>query len=122
MGTGYEATCSKCTYHAEFFLGSGMLFPNTYKSVQKDISNGNTAKNGRLFWLITQELYSTRKGSCTAAVNATSSLKTIIFLYMSARTVSPLNTVTGPSGAIMEKNTHLLSAILTGARDAAAAW
>ena len=49
MGTGYEATCSKCTYHSEFFLGSGMLFPNTYKSVQKDISNGKYGEEWKAF-------------------------------------------------------------------------
>ena len=49
MGTGYEATCSKCTYHAEFFLGSGMLFPNTYKSVQKDIRNGKYGEEWKAF-------------------------------------------------------------------------
>ena len=107
MGTGYEATCSKCTYH----------------EASKKISEmENTAKNGRLFWLITQELYSTRKGSCTAAVNATNFSWTTIFLYMSVKMDSLPNTATGLSGAIMEKIINLLSAILTGARDAAAAW
>ncbi len=49
MGTGYEATCSKCTYHAEFFLGSGMFFPNAYKSIRADILKGKYGEEWKSF-------------------------------------------------------------------------
>ena len=49
MGIGYNVKCSKCNYHKEFFLGSGMLFPVTYEKVQKKIMKGEYGDEWKSF-------------------------------------------------------------------------
>ncbi len=40
MGNGYIYKCSCCGYEHEVFLGCGMLFPQVFKKVNKDVKEG----------------------------------------------------------------------------------
>ena len=37
MGNGYIYKCSCCGYEQEVFLGCGMLFPQVFKKVNKEV-------------------------------------------------------------------------------------
>lgn len=40
MGNGYCFKCSSCGYEQEVFLGCGMLFPQVFKKVNKEVIEG----------------------------------------------------------------------------------
>lgn len=39
MGSGIELKCPKCSFHKEYYLGSGMLLPETYAEVVSTIKD-----------------------------------------------------------------------------------
>jgi len=49
MGAGYNVKCSKCKYHTQFFLGSGMLFPTVYKRIHEAIKKGKYGEEWKSF-------------------------------------------------------------------------
>ena len=49
MGAGYNVKCSKCKYHTQFFLGSGMLFPTVYKRIHEAIEKGKYGEEWKSF-------------------------------------------------------------------------
>lgn len=59
MGTGIGLKCPKCSFHEQYFLGSGMLLPVTYVEVVDEIRNGKYGSE----W---QDYFRTHRG---AAVN-----------------------------------------------------
>ena len=53
MGAGYDVTCSKCKFQKRFLLGSGMLFPSTYKEVTEKIKKGKYGEEWKSFLINT---------------------------------------------------------------------